>query len=245
MSTPFLFISPKQADGKTIKINDIDDIRHIAGPLRIRPGDMAYISDDTGYRYKASLIKIDKKKAVFDIIEKKAVRRKLPSITLFQCILKKNAMENVIQKATEIGVSAIVPVISERTVPDKRLDSRKTGRWQKISDEASRQSKRDFKCRIGLPVKLNCIQADDYDCLFVPHEKAAEVSEGAPKLKNLAQSSSIAYLIGPEGGLSREEEKLLEDKGAIILKLGDNILRAETAAIYFLSVIDFYIRSNR
>ena len=144
MSIPYLFIKPEQVYEKTIFIRDIDDVRHLHGPLRVRPGDTAYVSDNDGFKYRAELITVNKIEARFRIVKKQPIKEKLPRITLFQCILKKNAMEYAIQKTTEIGVSGIIPVISKRTVSSIKGDSQKIKRWQRISDEASKQSKRDF-----------------------------------------------------------------------------------------------------
>jgi 16S rRNA (uracil1498-N3)-methyltransferase len=244
MSTPYLFIDPKQVYGKTIFIRDIDDVKHLSGPLRAKPGDEAYISDNSSFRYKAELTKINKIEAEFNILEKEHIYEKLPLITLFQCVLKKNAMEYSIQKATEIGLSSIIPVISERTVTSTGDKSQKIKRWQKISDEASKQSKRDFKCCIEKPVMLKDIDMRSFDRFFVPYEGASADGESSCNFNGISREGKIAYLIGPEGGFSSSEVELLSKNNAELLKLGDNILRAETAAVYFLSVIDFYIRAN-
>ena len=103
MSTPYLFIDRKQVYDKTIFIRDIDDVRHLSGPLRAKPGDKAYISDNNSFRYKAELTKINKIEAEFNILGKEPIYEKLPQITLYQCVLKKNAMEYAIQKATCSG----------------------------------------------------------------------------------------------------------------------------------------------
>ena len=244
MSTPYLFIDPGQVHDSIIYVRDIDDVRHLYGPLRMKPGDTAYISDNKSFRYKAELRKINKLEAQFNIMEKTAIQEKLPGITLYQCILKKNAMEYAVQKTTEIGISAIVPVFSQRTVPGARNTKQKIRRWQRISDEASKQSKRDFKCQLKMPVSLKDIDIGSYDHFFVPYEHASKDMDGAGILEAASRAASIAYLTGPEGGFSPDEAIYLSDKKAVILRLGGNILRAETAAAYFLSVIDFCIRQK-
>jgi 16S rRNA (uracil1498-N3)-methyltransferase len=244
MSTPYLFIDRKHVYDNTIYVRDIDDVRHLYGPLRVRPGDKVYISDNNSFRYTSELIKINKIEAEFNILEKRPIYEKLPRITLFQCVLKKNAMEYAIQKATEIGISAIIPVISERTITSTGDKSRKIKRWQKISDEASKQSKRDFKCHIGRSVILEDIDINSYGFFFVPYENYSGDGDPAGSFSGISRMEDIAYIIGPEGGLSAGEAELLKNKNAELLRLGENILRAETAAVYFLSVIDFYIRVN-
>jgi 16S rRNA (uracil1498-N3)-methyltransferase len=233
-------------DNNIIKIQDHDDIRHLYGPLRVRPGDKVCLSDNESFIYSTVLKNISKREAVFEVEKKERLKKELPRISLFQCILKKNAMESVIQKTTEIGVSAIVPVISRRTVSDIKGNINKIDRWQKISDEASKQSKRDFKCIIEQPVRLEDIDINFYGSFFLPYEDTTKSPSGIiDKLKDFQEVRDIAYLVGPEGGLDPEEAKILIQKNAIETNLGRNILKAETASVYFLSVIDFFIKSSR
>lgn len=245
MSHPYLFISPEQAAGGIIKITDRDELRHLFGPLRARMGDTVYFSDNKSHKYTASIKEINKKEAFFEISREQAIERGLPEIALLQCILKKNAMELVIQKTTEIGISQIIPIISDRTVSDISFSDSRLKRWQKISDEASKQCKRDFKCTVDSPIKIGDISNDLYDHLFYLHEASDSGTNMDSILKILSGAKKIAYIIGPEGGLAADEAAILKDKKAEAVNLGKNILRAETAAVYFLSVMDFYIKSNQ
>ena len=246
MSTPYLFIHSHSVDDNIIKIYDNDDIRHLYGPLRVRPGDGVCISDNESFRYSTVLKRINKKEAVFEVVKKEPLVKESPRISLFQCILKKNAMEFVIQKTTEIGVYAIIPVISKRTVSDIGGNVSKINRWQKISDEASKQSKRDFKCRIEPPVRIEDIDTSFYRYFFFPYEDTSRrVSGIIDHLRTITKVCDIAYLVGPEGGLDPAEAEMLIRKNALETNLGKNILKSETASVYFLSVIDFFIKSFR
>ena len=129
MSYPYLFIRPDQAGENMIKINAGDDLRHLAEVLRCKPGDKVFFSDSEKFKYRTRVAAINRSEALFDIEGKSTLVKSKPEKTLFQCVLKKNAMELVIQKATEIGIDSIVPVISERVVPDikdntSKLESR-------------------------------------------------------------------------------------------------------------------------
>ncbi|HAJ96039.1 MAG TPA: hypothetical protein DCP02_07385 [Actinobacteria bacterium] len=246
MSYPYLFISPDQAGDDIIKITDRDELKHLFGPLRGKPGDTVYFSDNNSLKYTTTIKEINKKEAFFEINRKQSIERSIPGIALLQCILKKNAMELAIQKTTEIGISRIIPIISERTISDIAGSSSKLERWQKISDEASKQCKRDFKCLIDTPIKINNIIEDPYDHFFFLHEANNSGRANMESIfRALYEAKNIAYLIGPEGGLTTDETIILKNKKAETVNLGKNILRAETAAVYFLSVIDFYIKLNR
>lgn len=246
MSYPYLFINPDQVVDGIIKITDREDLKHLFGPLRGKLGDTVYFSDNNSLKYSTTIKEISKKEAFFKVNQKKNIKKNMPEIALFQCILKKNAMELVIQKTTEIGISRIIPVISERTISDISSSKSKLERWQKISDEASKQCKRDFKCLIDAPIKINNIIEDPFDYFFFLNEAAGNGRTNRKSIfEALHEAKNIAYLIGPEGGLTESEAAILKNKKIAAVNLGKNILRAETAAVYFLSVIDFYIEPNR
>ena len=247
MSHPYFFISPSQVTGSRIILSDRNELRHLCRVLRCKPGDIVYFSDDKRSVYRAKTLSIDKDEGLFEIEEKNALGKGRFGKILFQCVLKKNAMEFVIQKSVEIGADSIVPVISSRVVPDISDKKNALHRWQNIADEAAKQCKRQSRCLIGESVKIANIDPSSCNLFYVPHEAASakDGSELAAHLASLKPPADIGVLIGPEGGLSEDEISLLETKGAVITGLGKNILRAETASIYFLSVLDFLVRSNK
>lgn len=239
MSYPYFFIDAGSIGDNRIKIKE-EELNHLINVLRSRTGDKVYVSDNASYKYETEIVGINKYEATLLIKNKEKITGKTPAVTLFQCVLKKNSMEFVIQKSTEIGVDKIIPVISERVIVDKIKVAGKLERWQKISDQASRQSMRDFKCKILPPENIYDIKVSDYDLFYIPYEKCHDSEE----LAGIGNVSSIGYLIGPEGGFEAGEFKFLKDKKAVEIKFGKNIYRSETAAIYFLSVLD-YLSGNR
>jgi 16S rRNA (uracil1498-N3)-methyltransferase len=240
MSYPYFFIDSGSIDGDRIKITG-EDLNHLVNVLRSRIGDIVYVSDDDSYKYSTEIVDINKYEAAVLIKNKEKIARKAPIIILFQCVLKKNSMEFVIQKSTEIGVDRIIPVISRRVVTDKKKITGKIERWQKISDRASKQSRRDFKCRIFPPEDIYDIKVSDYDLFYIPYEEGRD-SKG---LAGIGEASSIGYIIGPEGGFEAGEVKSLKDKKVREIKFGENIYRSETAAIYFLSILDYLIKNRK
>ena len=247
MSDPYFFIGPEDAARDRIIIYG-EDFKHLVQVLRGRPGDKIVISDNKKYKYTAEIEEIKNDVAVLAVKSRRAIKERAPKITLFQCMLKKNSMELLIQKATEIGASIIVPVVSKRTVSELSASDKKTGskvgRWQKISDQASKQSKRDFKCQVSPPVGLPEIKVPDYGLFLVPYAKKKDTGSTPGSLAQIKQYSNIGCLIGPEGGFEEGEIEDLKSRGARILKFGSNILRSETAAVYLLSVIDYLIREK-
>jgi len=241
MSYPFFFINADDIEGNKIKIRG-EDLNHLVNVLRGKVGDKVYISDNANYRYETEIIDIKGPEAVLIIKDKEKIARKIPQLTLFQCVLKKNSMEFVIQKSTEIGVDRIIPVISGRVITDKKKVAGKVSRWQKISNSASEQSRRDYKCEILPPEDIYSIKVSDYDLFYVPYEEGTGRIENLTEVKN---ALSVGYVIGPEGGFEVSEINHLKDKGAKEIKFGKNIYRSETAAIYFLSLLDYLTKNQK
>ena len=193
MSYPYFFIDPHSIEGDKIRIES-EDRNHLINVLRSKIGDAVYVSDNADNRYETEILDIGKTGAILLIKDKIRIFKKTPRISLFQCVLKKNSMELVIQKSTEIGVDRIIPVISARVITDKKDISRKVDRWQKISDGASKQSKRDYKCEVTPPEEIHDIKISDFDLFYIPYE---ESSCGIENLTDVKNASSIGYVIGP------------------------------------------------
>jgi 16S rRNA (uracil1498-N3)-methyltransferase len=158
-------------------------------------------------------------------------------IILAQGLLKGEKMDFVIQKATELGVTAIIPAVTERS---QIRETRKHPRWKKIAEEASRQSGRTRVPEIF----ETCSFEDIFNCSALTSgkgiifwEQAGEELSGI--LNRLSVADKICLLIGPEGGFSEKEALSASAKGFLTATLGSRILRAETAAIAAVSVIQF------
>ena len=159
-------------------------------------------------------------------------------------------MELAIQKTAEIGIESIIPVFSERVILDKEKIKNKVLRWQLIAEQASKQCKRDFICKVLPPVNFAEIDPSAYETFFIPYESPSiENKDNFNAIEkyvftNKKNKGRIAYLIGPEGGFDEKEIEMLAKKGSILVNFGSNILRAETASIYFLSILDYLTGRN-
>ena len=163
-------------------------------------------------------------------------------ITLLFALTKGDRTDLVVQKATELGVKKIALIQSERTVVryEEKDIAKKCARYQKIMKEASEQSHRLVVPTLLGIYNLKKLPNEVYsDLNYVAYEKDANDVEGS--FKKLAKGKSITILVGPEGGFSEEEINTLTAKGFIRTSLGKRILRAETAAIYALSVIGYLL----
>ncbi len=240
MSYPYFFVGPGNISENKIKITG-EDLNHLINVLRCRVGDTVHVSDNASCRYRTEITDIKKSEVILAVKNRCRITRKVPRLILYQCVLKKNSMEFVIQKSTEIGVDGIVPVISARVITDNRKIAGKIDRWQKISDRASEQSKRDFKCEIFPPENICGIKISDHDLFFVPYEQGSNDKES---LAEIGSVSSVGYIIGPEGGFETDELNSLKGRKAREIRFGRNIYRSETAAIYFLSILDYFTRNQ-
>lgn len=162
----------------------------------------------------------------------------LKNITLIIPLLKETKMDLILQKATELGVGRIIPVRMERSIIKLNEQDylKKQLRWQKICKEASEQSKRT---NIPLVDKLENISSLNLDGLNIICSTSENSNTLNNILKNMDKYDKINIAIGPEGGFTKEEEKILVNLGFIKTSLGKLIMRVETVPLYILSVINY------
>lgn len=232
------FVEDNQIENNEIKITDAD-LKHISNVLRMRMGEEILITNkSTAETYKCSIKEINKNEVVCTIIEKEKNNTE-PSIKvdIFQGIPKSDKMETIIQKSVELGVSKIFPVSMKNCVAKIKDDIKKQERWQKISEAAAKQSKRNIIPSIekSLDMKYLCDKINEYDLVLVAYENEDKITIKDILKNNKAQR--IAIVVGPEGGLTEKEVDELIKCGAKVVSLGKRILRTETAPIAMLSMI--------
>ena len=205
-----------------------DDARHLTRVLRVEEGQKYEISDNRNV-YLAEVETARKEHVVFRTLEKMEARREGPRLILCAALIKFDHFEWMIEKATELGVSKIVPVQTIRAEHGlERAALKRIERWRKIAMESSQQSRRDFLPEIEEPVKLSHVLRIDAAHRVVFDEEASE------PVALPSQYESLAILIGPEGGWTDEERALFDSWTRA--SLGSLILRAETAAIAALAI---------
>ncbi len=238
---PKFFVKENQISNNKIEIVG-DDVNHITNVLRMKQGEILKVcNQETGENYIAEIINAQKNSVTCEIQEKlEETAESNVDITLYQGLPKFEKMELIIQKNTEVGVNAIVPVIMERTVVklDEKQVSKKLERWQKIAEIAAKQSMRDKIPEIKNIIKINKIsdslKNEKFDTILVAYENEEKtmLKKELKKLQNLKDKKyKIAIIIGPEGGISEREIEQLNNLGAKCVSLGRRILRTETAGI--------------
>lgn len=214
------------------------DYKHVVKVLRMKEGDAITLFDESSVEYEGRITQVGSKEVVVDIVSSRKVETDSPlRITLMQGLPKGDKMDYIIEKATEIGVHTIVPVVTERSQV-RTIEKKK--RWERIAVEASKQCGRTKPPAIENTLNFN--EAIKY---YSDNELALILHVGSQVslkdfLKNTLQHpTNIIVLIGPEGGFSEKEVLLATEMGFTSLGLGPRTLRTETAGIAVLSIIQF------
>lgn len=247
------FVEDQQVkNGAAVYLENPSDVKHLTKVLRAEVGEKIEICDASGNEYICEIEEVFKDQVVLGILEKKTINRESPvQITLFQGLPKADKMELIVQKAVELGALSVVPVTMDRCVAklgDAKDAAKKVDRWQKIADEAAKQSKRSAKFSVTEPTTLKQLinDIDTYDLFLVPYE--LESTQGIKAVLNefaLKQTENaplrVGILIGPEGGISDKELDLLLSKKATSVTLGPRILRTETAGLTTIALVQFVL----
>lgn len=241
------FIDQTDFSGDTVSISGTD-FNHIKNVLRMQEGDEFLISCN-GESHLCALKEFTAQSVIATIKQKNFQDTSLPvKITLFQGLPKSDKMELIIQKAVELGAESIVPVQMERCIvkiEDKKKDA-KTARWQTIAESAAKQSKRTLIPTVKNAVSYKNLlkEIDNFDLFIVPYENERGIKSTVDALNKIKSGMTVGVLIGPEGGFSDTEIKLLDGTKATTVSLGKRILRTETAAITALATLMMHIEMN-
>jgi 16S rRNA (uracil1498-N3)-methyltransferase len=237
---PVLFVSPECIDQQTIVVTG-DVLVHLRDSLRIKVGETLWLNNGLALRYRVEITDVSRRAVTARVLETiQEPPRQTPRLVLGQSLLKGEKMDWVIQKATELGVSEIVPIESQHSVVQLKADrvNHQLARWQRIALEAAQQSEQWRIPTVATPQSLSALLTSLATGTLTL--MLAERREGKSlQTVNLPQDArgSILVLIGPEGGWSQEEAQIAEQAGIQPITLGEHILRAETAAIAAISIL--------
>lgn len=232
------FVDNNQIENNTVRIYN-QDAKHVSTVLRMKKDEKIYISNkDTGIKYLSQIQQISKEEIVCTIINQVASTESCIKVTLFQGLPKADKMEYIIQKSVELGVYEIVPVEMKNCIYKLKDENKKLQRWQTISETAAKQSKRNVIPKISKLVNIDslCNKIEMYDLVIIAYENEENITL-KQELKENIEAKRIAIIIGPEGGLDKNEVEKLIDSGAKMVSLGKRILRTETAPVAMLSMI--------
>jgi 16S rRNA (uracil1498-N3)-methyltransferase len=238
-----VYVEAPLAPGEKINVGGAA-ANHIARVLRLRTGDALTLFNGSGAEYGASIEEFRKDSVLVTVTDERQVERESPlMLTLAQGISRGERMDWILQKATELGVSRIVPVFTERSVVrlDAKQAQRKLQHWRGIAIAACEQCGRNRVPDLTLPVDIH---------EFLAGARESQAGTAAPPMHLLLSptaelgigdfahtATSVTVLIGPEGGLTEVEQESAIRAGFTPVRMGPRILRTETAAIAALTVL--------
>ena len=223
-----LLITKAQLAGPLLRL-DAEQARYLTAVLRLRAGDALELFDGLGGRYAAQL----ESGEMVRVGPRVAEERRALDVTLAQGLAKGEKMDLVVQKATELGVSRIVPLVAERSVVKLSAErgAARTERFRRIAQEAARQCGRADVPAVDEPRSLAEVLRTDALCLVLDPAQPLRLSAAARGV------SRLLLAVGPEGGFSPGELSEAQAAGALLVGLGPLVLRTETAALAALAVL--------
>lgn len=229
-SAPRLFVSDELAAGRPVTLEG-NQASYLARVMRVAPGDAVILCDNLSGEWASKVVEAGKRAVILEPVTHLRPREGVPDLWLCPALLKKDRFDLVLEKATELGVARIQPVLTRRCVADKLNPDRA----QAIVTEAAEQCARTALPELGSPMALEAMLRD------WPAGRAlyfADELGGMPAAQAFARhTGAAALLIGPEGGFDDAERALLRAHGHVKpISLGPRILRGETAAIAALAV---------
>jgi 16S rRNA (uracil1498-N3)-methyltransferase len=209
--------------------------QHLSRALRMKVGDALVLFNGSGGQYPATISAIDRKAVVVASAALEAFECESPlRLQLGIAVSRGERMDWVMQKATELGVSCVAPLVSERTEVKLGAErgEKKLRHWQQIVAAACEQCGRNRLPQILAPQPIpGWLQDVQADLRLVLHHTAGTTDPGS------APPRSVALLVGPEGGLSPEEIRAAEEAGFVSLQLGPRVLRTETAPLAAIAIL--------
>lgn len=246
MDLPRFFLASEQIQGDRVVIQD-PDLHHLVRVLRLRVGDRFFGLDGVGGLLHVELDAIEKHQALGTVVRREAAVGELTiPVTLVQGLPKGDKFEWIVQKATELGASRIVPMLTERTIVklgDRAED--KVRRWQAIAKEAAEQCERAKVPLLEPPVAFASWlrRPDSPTTLRLACLERAGTDAIAIALASLPGAAAIEVVVGPEGGFTPTEAEALIEHGARPVSLGKRILRTETASLAALAVVASHLEA--
>jgi 16S rRNA (uracil1498-N3)-methyltransferase len=245
------YLAPEQCRGATLTLTG-SEAHHASRVLRLRRGDEMVVLDGAGTEFSSNVAEIDRHSVQLSIRKKNVVPQLPYQITLLQAVPKGKILESIIQKATELGVARVVPLLTERVTT--RLEgenaAHKAEKLQHVAIEAIKQCGSAWLPKIETPVtpKEFLSRGEKFDLALI-----ASLQPGSVHAREYFQKfygerqrkpQTVCIWIGPEGDFTADEVRTIEAAGALPITLGRLVLRVETAAIYCLSILNHELQAK-
>jgi len=244
------YLPPEQCQGASLRLID-REAHHALRVLRVRRGDRLTVLDGAGHDFLCEVQESDRDTVRLTVIEKHFQPASPTQITLLQAVPKGKTMEVIVQKATELGTFRIVPMLTERVVThlQDQDGEHKAEKWRSVAVEAIKQCGSPWLPEVEAPLTLDQFFARNEAFELPLIASLASPSRSARDYFRAFQARhnrlprSVCVWIGPEGDFTPVETAAIESHGALPITLGRLILRADTAAIYSLSILNYELQS--
>ena len=243
------FVGPNQIEDDTSIILG-KDVNHIKNVLRMKIGEeIRILNGRDDKEFCCQIEKMEEEQVLCKIRFVKQGGLELPAqVFLFQGLPKGDKMDLIVQKSVELGVTEIIPVATKRSIVklDEKKAGRKEERWNKISEAAAKQSRRQHipKVRSVMEWQEALNYAKEFEVKLIPYELSSGMEETKGQIESIAPGQRVGIFIGPEGGFEEEEINLAKEGGAIPITLGKRILRTETAGFTILAWIMYHLEKE-
>jgi len=239
------YLPPDCCAGETLQLTE-GEAHHAVRVLRIQRGEAVLVVNGSGRQFFCTVVDANRARVDLKIVEIRNTPQAPWEITLAQALPKGRLIDSIVQKATELGVRRIVPLLTERVVAhlDEEGAAHKTEKWRQVAIEAIKQCGSGWLPTVEPPIAFSEFvdRREAFDLALT-----AALQPGSKHLRTLVQAycerdgrppRSICIWVGPEGDFTAAEYAALEGAGALPISLGHLVLRVETAAIYSLAVIN-------
>ncbi|MCS6288692.1 MAG: 16S rRNA (uracil(1498)-N(3))-methyltransferase [Nitrospira sp.] len=236
---PAFFVS--SSDIRETRITLTDDLcHHLRASLRVKPGEELWLTDEQRQRYRVRITHVSQQAVTTEILEQRqGPVETSPPLLLAQALLKGDHMDWVVQKASELGVRMILPLVSRHGIVRPQSDriAAQVARWQRIATEAAQQSEQWQPPQVLEPLESRrFFSTHKATCSLLLAERHEAIALARAPLPT-HPSEQICVIIGPEGGWAEEEIAQALAQHCHAVSLGECILRADTAAVTALSIV--------
>ncbi len=222
---PWLLVSPGSIHDKAVVSLDDTEGRHATGALRLRSGDEVVLADGSGLTAAARLAIAGRSRVDAEVMSCQVIPQSPgEGVTLALAIIDSKAMDWAVQKAVEIGVRRLQPIVTDRTQAGRRVSSDRSAHWQRVARQALKQCRRAWAMEIP--------EVQTLTSLVASQDAAGVVADpGGVTVRRLQLPRSRVLVVGPEGGFSMAELEMFTDREWTRLRLAAHTLRSETAAV--------------
>ncbi len=246
------YLASPQAQGTTLKLTD-GEAHHALHVVRVRRGERVVVLDGAGHEFLCEVRDADRHTVSLSVTQRNSIPPLPYQLVLAQAVTKGKAMDLIIQKATELGVHRIAPILSERTVTHVEEESvaSKVVKWQMVAVEAIKQCGGAWLPQVDAPVTPPAFLAagEKFDLSLIatlqPDGRHPREYFDRFHKEHACAPKTVCIWIGPEGDFTPAELNTIKGAGALPISLGPLVLRSETAAIYSLAVLNYELQTDR